>query len=83
MLNGILKNIDETFDGHTVDGICEGTYRMKDGSMKPDKSFKIWVAIDPERVDELKKLASQFARILKRESFYFEITDAEVEFIQP
>ena len=80
---GILKSIDEVFDGHTVDGVCEGAYRMDDGTMSHDKALKVWVALDPKRVDELKKLASRFARLLKQESLYFEVTDAEVEFIRP
>ena len=27
VINGILRRIDEAFDGHTVDGICDGTYK--------------------------------------------------------
>ena len=30
VLNGILKDIDLEFDGHTVDGCVEGVYRMDD-----------------------------------------------------
>ena len=83
VLNGILRDIDVAFDGHTVDGVSKGTYKMQDGSMASDKSLKVWVVVDAERVDELKKLASQFAGILKQECLYFEVTQAEVEFIPP
>jgi len=51
--------------------------------MAHDKSLKIWVAIDPQRVDDLKKMAGGFAAILKQESLYFEVTEAEVEFVRP
>ena len=79
----ILRRIDEAFDGHTVDGYCDGVYKMADGAMACDKSLKVWVAVDPTRVDELKQLASQFAGVLKQESLYFEVTEAEVEFVRP
>jgi len=83
VMNRILRSIDEVFDGHTLDGICRGSYKMDDGTMSHDTSIKVWVAINPERVEELKKMAARFARLLKQESLYFEITDAEVEFVRP
>lgn len=83
VLDGILRNIDEAFDGHTVDGLCDGVYKMDDGTMSRDRSLKVWVAVDPNRVEELKKMAARFARVLKQESLYFEIIDAEVEFVRP
>lgn len=83
VLSGILRDIDEAFDGHTVDGVCEGSYKMDDGTMSRDKSLKVWVALAPDRVDELKKMAARFANVLKQESLYFEVTEAEVEFVRP
>jgi len=32
-INRIKREIDETFDGHTVAGVVEGTYRMTNGNM--------------------------------------------------
>ncbi|MGD0460996.1 MAG: hypothetical protein ABSB74_00765 [Tepidisphaeraceae bacterium] len=83
VLIGILRDIDRTFDGHTVDGLCDGAYKMSNGSMAHDQSLKVWIAVDPKRVGELKKLAARFAGDLKQESLYFEITEAEVEFVRP
>jgi hypothetical protein len=83
VLVGILRNIDEAFDGHTVDGLCDGVYKMDDGTMSRDKSLKVWVVVDPKRVDDLKKMAARFAGVLKQESLYFEVTEAEVEFVRP
>lgn len=80
---GILKDLDEAFDGHTVDGYCDGAYRMADGTIAQDRSLKVWIAVDPERVDEIRRFASRVAGLLKQESLYFEVTDAEVEFIRP
>lgn len=82
-LGSILRSIDEAFDGHTIDGLCDGAYRMHDGSMSNDHSLKVWVAVDPDRVDVLKRLVARFAKTLKQESLYFEVTEAEVEFVRP
>jgi len=83
VLTGIRRDIDVAFDGHTIDGVCDGTYRMDDGSMVSDQSLKVWVAIAPARVGELRALAAKFASVLKQESLYFEVTEAEVEFVRP
>ncbi len=83
VLTGIRREIDEVFDGHTIAGTVEGTYKMADGSMATDKSWEIWVAVDPDKIDLLRKLTSRFARILKQETIYFEMTNSEVEFIGP
>jgi hypothetical protein len=45
MMGGILRSIDEAFDGHTVDGHCDGVYRMDNGSLATDRSLKVWVAV--------------------------------------
>ncbi len=83
ILSSILTEIDQAFDGHTVDGICDGVYKMDDGSMASDRSLKVWVAVDSARVDQVRKLAAHIAGVLKQESLYFKVTEAEVEFVRP
>jgi len=83
VINGILREIDEVFDGHTIAGKVEGTYRMSDGNMITDPSLEVWVAVEPDKIDVLKGMASRFARTLKQETIYFEVTDSEIEFIGP
>jgi len=83
VLTGVLKEIDEAFDGHHIAGVGDGSYRMKDGTMVSDKTLDVWVVVDAKRMDELKKLAAKFAALLKQESVYFEVTAAKVEFIPP
>jgi predicted RNA methylase len=83
VISRILRDIDEEFDGHTIAGTAEGAYRMSDGSMAADTTLVVWVACDPERIAVLRRMASRFARILKQESIYFEITDSRVEFVGP
>jgi hypothetical protein len=56
---------------------------MDDGTMASDESLVVWVAVAPERVDELKALAGKIASVLRQESIYFEVTAAEVEFVRP
>ena len=83
VINKIYREIEETFDGITHGGLVKGRYRMADGRMASDISELIWVAIDAEKIDILRKMTSRFARKLKQESIYFEVTDSEVEFIGP
>ena len=79
---GIKREIDEAFDGHHVAGVGEGAYRMADGSMAYDPSLEIWIAVYPDRIDEVRGLARKLARKLKQESIWFELTNSTVEFIE-
>lgn len=79
----IKRKIDEAFDGHHIAGVGEGSYRMADGSMAYDPSLEIWVAVDPDRIDEVKGLVRKLARTLKQESIWFEVTNSKVEFVEP
>lgn len=83
VMDDILDQIYEGFGGYTVAGLGYGPYRMKGGRKARDLSLEIWVAVDASRVEELKKLAAKFARILGQEAIYFEVMDSEVEFIGP
>jgi hypothetical protein len=83
IISGILREIDEVFDGHGVHGIVDGTYRMLDGSMVADKSLVVWVAVDPDKIGVLRNMTSRFARTLKQKAIYFEVMNSEVEFIGP
>lgn len=83
VINGILREIDELFDGHTIAGPAKGTYRMANGSIATDPSIQVWVAVNPSQIDELRRMAKQFARRLKQETIYFEVMNSEVEFIGP
>ena len=83
IINDILKEIERRFDGYTIEGTVTGAYKMDDGSVAHDKSTKVVIAVDPTKVDELKKLVAKFAGKLKQESLYFEVTDTDVELIRP
>ncbi len=83
VINGILKEIDTVFDGHTIGGNVQGTYRMSNGHMVTDISLVVWVAVNSNKIEILKKMAGQFARTLKQESIYFEVMDSTITFIKP
>lgn len=80
---GIIRKIDEAFDGHHVAGVGEGAYRMADGSMAYDPTLEIWVAVRPDQIDQVRDLVQKLARTLKQESIWFEVTNSQVEFIEP
>ncbi|MHC4638942.1 MAG: hypothetical protein ACYTFW_22695 [Planctomycetota bacterium] len=79
----MMREIDEVFDGHTIAGTVEGIYRMADGNIATDQSLELWVAVEPDKIEVLRKLTRRFARILKQETIYFEVMNSEVEFIEP
>ena len=83
VITQIRRELDEVFDGHTVGGRVEGTYRMADGSMACDTCLEIWIAIDPSREELLRKMTAKYARMLKQESIWFEVTNSRVDFIRP
>ncbi len=83
VLGNILRRIFKAFGGYTADGYCNGSYRMADGSLAQDKCLKVWIILEPQRVDELKEHARHFAAELKQECIYFEVTSSEVEFLRP
>lgn len=80
---GVKRKIDEAFDGHTVAGANQGAFRMADGTIQHEPTLEIWVAVAPDRIDELRELARKLARTLKQESIWFEVTNSQVEFVEP
>jgi hypothetical protein len=83
VLTSLQNRLFERFGGYTRAGTAEGTYRMADGSRADDRTLVLWVAVPPQRVPELRREVAGFARDLRQESMYFEVSDATVEFIAP
>jgi hypothetical protein len=83
VLTQIRRELDEAFDGHTIGGTVEGTYRMANGSMAQDACLEVWVAIEPFQQELLRKMTAKYARMLKQESIWFEVTNSKVDFIRP
>ncbi len=81
-LENCLGRLDSLIGGHTVDGTCEGVYRMDDGTMAREVCVKVWACVGEDRLPELRKLAGDFAVDLSQESIYFELTATTVEFIR-
>ena len=68
VMDGILSELEVAFDGHSIDGVTKGAWRMKDGTLAKDESLSIWIVLGAERVDELKRLVRKFAKVLKQEA---------------
>ena len=56
VFSNVLRSIDETLDFYSVGGICDGVYKMDDGSKARDRSVMVWAVVAPEQVDELGRL---------------------------
>lgn len=78
--NKVLKILYEKFDGYSTEGTTAGTYRMRDGLRSVDVSLRVSVCVKPSRLGELRRLAKDFAHLLRQETLYFE-TSCDVEFI--
>ena len=83
VMSGVVMGIDRAFDGISIGGLVEGTYRMSDGTTAKDKSVVVWVIVDESQVEEVRTKAARIAAILKQEALYFEVTDVEVDFVKP
>ena len=83
VMDDLLDQIYDQFGGYTVAGLVYGAYPMKGGCKARDISLEVWVAVDPARVHQLRRLVAKFCAILKQETIYFEVLDSELEFIGP
>jgi hypothetical protein len=83
VLTSLQDRLFERFGGYTRAGTAEGAYRMADGSRADDRALVLWVAVPPNRVPDLRREVAGFARELRQESMYFEVSDAKVDFIPP
>ena len=81
-VDSCLDRLDSLIGGHTVDGLCEGVYRMADGSYARDRNLKVWACVDESALPALRRLAGDFAVELGQESIYFEQTASTVEFVK-
>jgi hypothetical protein len=83
VFNGVLRCIEETLDCYSVGGLCDGVYKMDDGSKVRDRPVMVWAVVEPEKVEELRQLAARIAVMLKQESIYFEVTEVDFDFVRP
>lgn len=81
-MDSCLSRLDSLLGGHTVDGTCQGVFRMSDGSYATDTNLKVWACVESADVPALRKLAGDFAIELGQESIYFEQTATTVEFVK-
>jgi len=81
-LDNCLGRLDSLIGGHTVDGTCEGVYRMAEGSYARAPNRKVWACVEKGQVPALRKLVRVFAVELGQESIYLEQTTTTVEFVR-
>ncbi len=81
-IQSAVERIDNLIGGHTLDGSCQGCYRMDSGEMATDICLKIWAVCNENQLEGMQNLASDFAVDFGQESIYFERTPATVDFIR-
>jgi hypothetical protein len=82
MLDAILDEVYDLFGGFTVADTGYGEYPMRSGRKAHDVLLEIWVAVEPARIRELRKLVAKCAATLRQESIYFEV-GGDVELLGP
>lgn len=70
-------------DGYTVAGEVRGAYRMQTGAKQVDALVEVWVAVEPNLLDELRRLVAGLGSKLGQEAMYLERTGGTVELIAP
>lgn len=81
--NQIEEEIYLLAGGYRFGATGKGAYRMKSGMKQIDITQEVWIAIDEEDEQALKKLVAQFAARLDQESMWLERIHSSVEFIPP
>ena len=83
VIDEILDRVFEEFGPYSVDGVTDGTWKMHDGTKAEDRCLKVWIILEEENVDELKKMLKSVARELDQEAIFFMTRDVETELIEP
>jgi hypothetical protein len=72
--NAILAGLRVQFGGLTVDGEVEGQWVDEaDGKVYRDRSLKVTVACDRERLQEAEEAVREIGRRLGQKAMYFEV----------
>ena len=50
VFSNVLRSIDETLHFYSVGGICDGVYKMDDGSKARDRSVMVWAVVAPDKL---------------------------------
>lgn len=73
-MNAILAGLRARFGGVTVDGEIEGQWvDQTDGKVYRDRSLKVTVACDRERLHEAEEAVREIGRQLEQKAMYFEV----------
>jgi hypothetical protein len=80
----IEDEIYAAFNGWTVVGEVQGTYRMQQtGRKQEDRLLKVWVVVPEAELGTFRQMVARYAALLDQERMYFEVSDARIEFIAP
>jgi len=84
-IEAILERLVNNFGGYSSFGVCQGAYRMDDGSVAIDSCTVITVVFDDTADNKAKidSIASYAARELQQECIYLEVSLVAVGFVRP
>jgi hypothetical protein len=80
-LQGYIKQVAKVTGGTTTYQ-AKGQYIMDDGQMQSDNNYMVKTSTDSRQdLQEVKRIIAGMAKDLNQESIYFEVQQADVEFI--
>jgi hypothetical protein len=81
-LDAIYDDLFVHFGGYTIAGTVKGAYRMASGAKQVDESHELWVVVEEQELETLRKRVSTYCSMLGQEVMYFEMTGGQIEFIK-
>jgi hypothetical protein len=78
VLDGVLDQLFLAFDGHTIEGVVDGTYRLASGQKCVEKSTKIAVALKVKEKKQLVAMAKEWAYELQQEAIMITFTTSRL-----
>jgi hypothetical protein len=83
IISQALDEIYDRFGGYSILGTVRGAYRMAGGKRADDVSLQVQVALERDQVLVLEAMVARFAKVLKQESMWFEVTESDVRLVKP
>ncbi|MCG8514587.1 MAG: hypothetical protein MI740_10625 [Halanaerobiales bacterium] len=72
----------EIAGGYTIEGVVEGGWVDKDGTIYKDKSKKYSIITDEAKLSKIKETITKIGKELKQKSVYLEVFKTEVNFLE-
>lgn len=74
-MRGIINKVEDAFKGYSLEGPFQGAWIADDGERYEETSYRLEVAIAPERLDEARRLFIAIGKQLGQRAIFFEVRE--------